>query len=144
MVSITTRATTVAAELPRDGAGEVVARSGARAMLANLASDDGFTPLEFLDAALSGCLVLSVRIAARKLGWLDRLVSVAAEVTHEKAVGLPSRVASFSCVYEITGEFSSAERAELIAEAHRICTVGNTFEHGAVIRDADAALEPVR
>ena len=30
-----------------------------------------------------------------------------------------------------------ARYIELIAEAHRICTVGNTFERGAAIRDVE-------
>lgn len=135
MVNVVARPTTVTATLPGTGQGSVLARSGAREKLANLASDEGFTPLEFLDAALSGCLVLSVRIAARKRGWLDRLETVNVEVTHKKAHDLPSRVAAFDCIFQIDGEFSAAERDELIEEAHRICTVGNTFEHGAIVRD---------
>lgn len=135
MVNVVTRPTTVTAILPNTAQGSVLARSGAGAKLANLASDEGFTPLEFLDAALSGCLVLSVRIAARKLGWLDRLETVNVAVTHEKAHDLPSRIAAFDCAFQIDGDFSAAERDELIAEAHRICTVGNTFEHGAIVRD---------
>ena len=135
MVTLATRPTAVTATLPRAEQGSVLARSGAGAQLANLASDSGFTPLEFMDAALSGCLVLSVRIAARKLGWLDRLGAVEVEVHHEKAHDLPSRVAAFDCSFQIAGEFSDDERGQLIAEAHRICTVGNTFEHGAIVRD---------
>lgn len=142
MVNITTRPTSVVASLMRDGPGEVAARSGAIAALANLASDPGFTPLELMDAALSGCLVLSVRIAARKFGWLDRLRGVDVEVNHEKAPDAPSRVDSFVCRFEIDGNFSAAERAQLIAEAHRICTVGNTFERGAAIRDVEVDVTP--
>lgn len=137
-MSISIRPTSVRASLPGGGQGEVAARSGARARLAGLASQEGFTPLEFLDAALAGCLVLSVRLAAQKLGWLGRLALVDVEVTHEKAPGAPSRVAAFSSAFHIEGDFSSVERAELIAEAHRICTVGNTFAHGAVVRDAES------
>ena len=138
MVSnITERPTTVGATLGPQGPGEVAARSGARAALAGLASDGGFTPLEFMDAALSGCLVLSVRIAARKFGWLDRLARVDVEVAHLKAHEPPSRVASFTCRFDIEGNFSPDERAQLITEAHRICTVGNTFEHGALIHDVE-------
>lgn len=132
---ITARPTTVAATLGGMGQGSVTARSGAAAVLAGLASEPGFTPLEFLDAALSGCLVLSVRIAARKHGWGERLRRVDVEVTHEKAPDEPSRVAAFACRFEIDGEFTEEERAILIAEAHEICTVGNTFERGAIIRD---------
>lgn len=135
MVTLVTRPTAVVATLPKAEQGSVLAKSGAGAQLANLASDAGFTPLEFMDAALSGCLVLSVRIAARKFGWVHRLEIVEVEVHHEKAHDLPSRVAAFDCSFQIEGDFSAEERAELIAEAHRICTVGNTFEHGATVRD---------
>lgn len=135
MVTITTRPTSVGAHLPGRGQGAVAARSGAEALLANLANDAGFTPLEFMDAALAGCLVLSVRIAARGFGWQERLASVDAEVSHHKAHEAPSRVERFSCRFRIEGDFSEAERAQLIAEAHRVCTVGNTFAHGAVIVD---------
>ena len=139
MVQLTTRPTTVTATLPASGQGAVQAQSGAAAQLANLASDAGFTPLEFLDAALSGCLVLSLRIAARKRGWLDRLQDVTVAVTHEKAPDMPSRVAAFDCAFTIAGAFSADERAELIADAHELCTVGNTFERGAIVRDVPAA-----
>jgi uncharacterized OsmC-like protein len=139
MPNIVTRPTTVGATLDHAGHGSVQAKSGAAAKIANLASDEGFTPLEFMDAALAGCLVLSVRIAARKLGLLDRLVKVDVEVTHEKAHELPSRVASFATSFDIVGEFSAEERQALIAEAHLICTVGNTFEHGATVRDVEPA-----
>ena len=138
MVNVVTRPTTVCASLPKHGPGSVLAQSGAGAKLANLASDEGFTPLELMDAALAGCLVLSVRIAARKLGWLDRLDAVNVKVTHEKAHDMPSRVAAFDSAFEIDGDFSAAEHDELIAEAHRLCTVGNTFERGAVVRDIAA------
>ena len=78
---ITTRPVTVAATLGGTGQGSVRAYSGATAALAGLASEPGFTPLELMDAALSGCLVLSVRIAARKHGWGDRLQKVDVVVT---------------------------------------------------------------
>jgi uncharacterized OsmC-like protein len=140
MPNIVTRPTTVGATLNHAGQGGVQAKSGAAAKLANLATDEGFTPLEFMDAALAGCLVLSVRIAARKLGLLDRLVKVDVDVTHEKAHDLPSRVASFATSFKIEGEFTAEERQSLIAEAHAICTVGNTFEHGATVRDVEPTI----
>ena len=135
---ITTRPVSVEAALGGTGAGTVTAHSGASAALAGLASDPGFTPLELMDAALSGCLVLSVRIAARKRGWGERLQHVDVIVSHEKAHEGPSRVAAYTCSFDIKGDFSAEERALLIADAHEICTVGNTLEHGAIIRDAVA------
>ena len=135
----TARPVSVAATLGRTGQGRIAAQSGASAVLAGLASDAGFTPLELLDAALSGCLVLSVRIAARKHGWGERLQRVDVVVAHEKAPDAPSRVAAFGCTFDIVGDFSELERQTLIADAHEICTVGNTFEHGAMVRDIVAA-----
>lgn len=142
MVNIVSRPSTVTATLPPAGQGTVQAKAGATTQLANLASDAGFTPLEFLDAALSGCLVLSVRIAARKFGWTDRLGPVTVDVTHEKAHEGPSRVAAFDCAFQIEGDLTAAERDQLIAEAHAICTVGNTLHHGAVVRDVATAPTP--
>jgi len=135
VVQVKARPVSVSATLGGSGTGSVTAESGASAELAGLAADPGFTPLELMDAGLSGCLVLSVRIAARKHGWGDRLQRVDVVVSHEKAPDGPSRVAAFNCRFEIIGDFSSEERAQLIAEAHELCTVGNTFERGALIRD---------
>lgn len=136
MVTINTRPTTVGAWLGK-GQGVVTARSGATLPLAGLAKDEGMTPLELMDAALAGCLVLSVRIAARAFGWQERLESVAVDVTHFKAENGPSRVGKFECSFEIVGDFSADERQRLIDEAHAICTVGNTFEHGAQVVDIE-------
>lgn len=135
MVTITARPTTVSAHLDTEGQGEVQARSGARIALAAMARDEGMTPLELMDAALAGCLVLSVRIAARKFGWQDRLEGVSVDVTHTKGEGAPSRIAEFACDFEIRGEFTEEERLQLIAESHAVCTVGNTIERGASILD---------
>lgn len=135
MVSITTRPSTVSARLDAAGKGEVEAHSGAGLALAAMARDEGMTPLELMDAALAGCLVLSVRIAARKFGWHERLKGVEVDVTHRKAEDAPSRVAEFSCDFRIDGEFAAGERQQLIDEAHALCTVGNTLERGASITD---------
>ncbi|GGA63212.1 OsmC family protein [Pelagibacterium lentulum] len=138
MVKITTRSATVGAWLGGTGRGRITAHSGTSVDLAGLATDEGLTPLEFMDAALAGCLVLSVRIAARKFGWGNRLTEVAVDVTHTKAADEPSRVERFACSFAIEGDFTSEERQQLIDEAHAICTVGNTFERGAQIIDVEA------
>ena len=135
MVNIATRPLTVSAQIDNEGQGEVKAQSGARMALAARVRDEGMTPLELMDAALAGCLVLSARIAAKKFGWHDRLKSVSVDVTHTKGEGEPSRVAQFSCDFEIRGDFTQEERLQLIAESHAVCTVGNTLERGASIVD---------
>lgn len=135
MVNIVKRSNVVEAFLPGQGQGNVTARSGASLDLAGFARESGMTPLELMDAALAGCLALSVRIAARTFDWHKRLASVKVDVRHEKATDHPSRVARFDCAFVIEGDFSTAEREALIAEAHRICTVGNTLTGDVEIRD---------
>lgn len=137
MVTITTRPTTVSARLDNEGESVVEAKSGARMALAALARDEGMTPLELMDAALAGCLVLSARIAVRKFGWQERFRGVSVDVTHTKGEGEPSRVARFDCQFTIEGDFSKAEREQIIAEAHAVCTVGNTLTRGADIVDIE-------
>lgn len=139
MVTIATRPTTVSASLDAKGKGEVAAQSGWRVPLAGMAKDEGMTPLELMDAALAGCLVLSVRIAARKFGWQDRLEGVSVDVTHTKGEGEPSRIAKFACAFDIAGDFSEEERQRLIVEAHAVCTVGNTLETPPEIVDVEKA-----
>jgi uncharacterized OsmC-like protein len=135
-INVVARPIGVASDFVTGGQGSIEARSGTAVKLANMASEEGLTPLELMDAALAGCLVLSVRIAARKSGLMDRLTNVHVEVKHAKAPEGPSRVASFTTAFRIDGDLTEDERTALIAEAHALCTVGNTFEHGAVIEDA--------
>lgn len=137
MVVISARPTSVSAHLDKDRQGEIEARSGARMALAALVRDEGMTPLELMDAALAGCLALSMRIAARKFGWQERLEGVSVEVTHTKGEGAPSRIAQFACDFDIKGDFTEEERRQLITEAHAVCTVGNTIERGALIVDVE-------
>lgn len=137
MVTIKTRPIPVSASLPSDGQGMITADSGASTRLAHLANEEGFSPLELLDAALAGCLVLSLRIAARKFGWAERLISVDVTINHEKAHDLPWRVTDFFSRFTIEGDFTDAERAQLIEEAHNLCTVGNTLTRGATIHDVE-------
>jgi len=136
MVKIVERSNVVEAHLPGLGQGSVTARSSrARVDLAAGARDSGMTPLELMDAALAGCLALSVRIAARSAGWHERLTSVQVEVRHEKTKDQPSQIARFDCMFAIEGDLSEDERQALIDEAHRICTVGNTLMSDVEIRD---------
>lgn len=137
MVTIKTRPIPVSASLPGSGQGTITAESGASARLAHLANEEGFSPLELLDAALAGCLVLSLRIAAKKFGWAERLVSVDVTVTHEKAHDLPWRVTDFFTRFDIMGDFTEPERTQLIEEAHNLCTIGNTLTRGAVVHDVE-------
>jgi len=127
----------VAAVVEPSGRGSLAAVSGATAVLAGSPSMPGLNPLELFDAALAGCLALSVRIAARHLGLADRIGEVRVEVTGEKAADAPSRIARQVCRFGIAGDLAEAERAALIAEAHRICTIGNSTAGAVEIVDGD-------
>ncbi len=125
------------ASLDRNGRGDVVARSGASLTLAGSPSMEGFNPLELLDASLAGCLALSVRIAARNLGLNERLGSVSVEVVGAKAAEPPSRIARQTCRFSIEGDFNDAERRSLIEEAHKVCTIGNSYQASIDVADGE-------
>jgi uncharacterized OsmC-like protein len=123
--------------LPKSGKGIVYALSGTQLPLAGSPSQDGFNPLELLDASLAGCLALSIRIAARNLGLNERLEDVTVESVGAKAADAPSRIATIVNRYEITGDLNLDEKARLIEEAHKICTIGNSIGTAVEIVDKD-------
>lgn len=131
-----TRPIGVTASIESGGA-TIRAASGAVATLAQSASMEGFNPLELLDASLAACLVISAKMAARPLGFSDRITDLRVEVVHAKAADLPSRVASLTCRFFIGGDLTDAEKALLQAEAHKLCTVGHTLEHRPAIEDGE-------
>ncbi|WP_181699070.1 OsmC family protein [Chthonobacter albigriseus] len=135
-IRIKQRPVGVTATATADGSGSIDARSGASAPLAVTPGRDGFTPLELLDAALAGCLAISARIAARRLGLDARLAEVRVEVRGQKADDPPSRIERQRSVFHLDGDLSEAERALLIREAHTLCTVGISLERGLTVEDA--------
>ena len=133
----TTRPHGATAAVTPDGEGRVTLKAGAQAIVAVSDADEGFTPLELLDAALASCLAVSIRYAARRHGIAEHVGRIEVAVDHEKAPDDLSRVVRFHARYVFAGEISAEERAMLIAEAHRLCTVGNTIARGTDIVDAD-------
>ncbi|WP_237153825.1 OsmC family protein [Oryzibacter oryziterrae] len=123
--------------LPKQGKATVTALSGAEAQLAGSPSQPGLNPLELLDASLAGCLALSIRIAAGNLGVSDRLGDVAVESIGEKAPDAPSRIARIVNKYKISGNLTQEERLQLVAEAHKICTIGNSIAGSIAIVDEE-------
>lgn len=137
MSQVRIRPTGVTAHLDRNGHGDVVAKSGGSVKLAGSPSMEGLNPLELLDASLAGCIALSLRIAARNLGFAERLGAVSVEVTGAKAAEPPSRIARQTCRYAIEGDFTDAERAAMVAEAHTVCTIGNSYATSIDIIDGE-------
>lgn len=125
---IKVRPTGATATLQRSGFPHIVSETGGELDIKTGASEAGFNPLDLLYASLSACLAMSARIAAGKLGVLDQLVEVTAQVRGHKAEDEPSRIGRFDIDLKIVGDFDDAIRAEIahLAETS-ICTVSNTI-----------------
>lgn len=117
-----------AAVLGRIGHPQVTSETGGQLGVVTGASEPGFNPLDLMFSSLAACLVLSARIAASKLGVLDRLKEVTAHVTGEKSHEEPFRIVRFVIDMRIEGEFSAEEKARIAHMAEDICTVSNTLK----------------
>lgn len=116
------------AKLPSGGQAGVTSATGGELAISQHLTRPGFSPLDLLYAALASCIVISARQAAQKLGVLDRLGEVRANVTGDKASEGPNRVERFHVHVEIDGPLD-AETKRQIAEAaeFELCTIGNTL-----------------
>lgn len=133
-VKIKSRPVGARAEVGRHGQPSLVSETGGELDVVTSASQPGFNPLDLLYASLAACLVLSARIAASRLGLLDRLENVSAHVTGKKTSGEPAHVEVFEASFELTGDFDAQQRAEIIHMAEEICTVSNTLRAAPTIR----------
>ncbi|RYC04696.1 OsmC family protein [Ciceribacter ferrooxidans] len=126
---IKVRPTGATATLGRTGFPHVVSETGGVIDIRTGAAEAGFNPLDLLYASLSACLAMSARIAASRLGVLDRLTHVSVRVSGSKAPDEPSRIAGFNVEFEIAGDFDEAMRGEIARLAEdEICTVSNTIK----------------
>ena len=119
------------ARLGRNGHPQLETPTGGRLAVVTAASDPGFNPLDLLFSSLAACLVLSARIAASRMGLLDRFESVEAMVTGEKSDGEPARIVRFHMALTISGDFDEATRQAIAHQAEEICTVSNTLRGDA-------------
>jgi len=130
-VKVKTRPTGATAVLARMGQPDLTTPTGGTLGVTTSASDPGFNPIDLLYSSLAACMVLSARIAASKLGILDRFENVTAEVTGEKAKTEPSRIETFHIALDIKGNFNDDERQAIGHMAEDICTVSNTLKGNA-------------
>ncbi|MGK6316815.1 OsmC family protein [Neorhizobium sp. DT-125] len=128
-VKIKTRPIGATAVVGRLGHPQVTSETNGQVEVVTGASEPGFNPLDLMFSSLAACLVLSGRIAASKLGILDRLAEVRAHVTGEKAEGGPSRITRFIVKLTVEGDLSPLEKAEIAHMAEDICTVSNTLKN---------------
>lgn len=127
-VTIRTRETGATATLGRTGRAQIASVTGGEIEIVTAPSEPGFNPLDLLYSSLAACVALSARIAAGKLGVLDRLERVEVKVSGEKAKDEPSRVERFRITITVEGNFDAATRDAVVHAAEEICTVSNTLK----------------
>lgn len=127
-VKIKTRLIGATARLTRNGHPSVTSRTGGQVGVVTGTSEEGFNPLDLMFSSLSACLVLSARIAASRLGLLDRFGTVTADVTGEKSHEEPFRIEHFIVSITVEGDLSDEERHAIVEMAEEICTVSNTLK----------------
>ncbi|MBZ9761467.1 OsmC family protein [Mesorhizobium sp. CA8] len=133
-LKLRTRNAGALAVLPQGGLPAVTTPTGGTVDVVTQVSAPGFSPLDLLYASLAACMVLSARIAATRLGVVDRLGEVRADVSGGKAKDEPSRVETFIVRLEITGDLDAAMKERILADAEDICTVSNTLRGAPSLR----------
>lgn len=133
-VKVKSRPVGALAKLGRHGHPHLVSETGGELDVITSASMPGFNPLDLLYSSLAACLVLSARIAASRLGILEKLEEVSVHVTGQKSGGEPARVDNFDVKFELEGDFDADERVKIILMAEEICTVSNTLLATPTIR----------
>ena len=133
MVGLGIRTREIGATATLQGQEKPVIRSltGGELTLENTVSGVGFNAIDLLYASLSACLVMSARIAARKLGLIERISAYEVQVSGEKTEQEPYRITRFDVQFRIAGDLSEAETHELAEMAEAMCTVSNTLKANA-------------
>jgi uncharacterized OsmC-like protein len=127
-LKVRTRDVGATAVLQRGSHPVVTSHTGGVLNVAHAVSEAGFGPLDLLYASLSACLVLSARMAASRLGVADKLETIEAHVTGDKAKEGLARVERFHIAFTITGDIDDAMRHAIVEAAeNEICTVSNTL-----------------
>ncbi|WP_022711904.1 OsmC family protein, partial [Pseudochrobactrum sp. AO18b] len=112
-LAVRTRETGAVATLQGQEKPLIRSLTGGELTLENTVSGAGFNAIDLLYASLSACLVMSARIAARKLGLIERISSYEVKVSGEKTEHEPYRITRFNVQFLIAGELSDDERHEL-------------------------------
>ncbi len=107
--------------------------TGGELALENTVSGAGFNAIDLLYASLAACLVMSARIAARKLGFIERINAYEVQVSGEKTAQEPYQITRFDVQFGFDGDLSKAEQHELAEAAEEICTVSNTLKANAEV-----------
>lgn len=127
-VKVKMRPVGAAAKVGRLGRPVVSTVTGGALEIVTGVSEPGFNPIDLLYSSLAACLALSARIAASRMGLLDRFEDVVVEVSGEKSAEEPYRIVRFDIGMTIAGDMDEATRIALAHSAEDICTVSNTLK----------------
>ncbi len=126
-VKVKTRPVGALASLEKAGRVSLVTDTGGALDVTTHAAEAGFSPIDLIHASLAACLALSARIAAGRLGVLDRFEAVRVHVTGDKAADGSNRIARFRIRIEIDGDLDEPTKRAIAELAEgEICTVSNT------------------
>lgn len=116
------------AVIGRTGFPHITSATGGEIQIVTGPSQAGFNPLDLLYASLAGCLTISARLVASELGVMDKISTITAAVSGEKAKDGLSRVERFDIILTIAGDIDDETRRAIASKAeHEICTVSNTL-----------------
>lgn len=116
------------AVIGRTGFPHITSATGGEIQIVTGPSQAGFNPLDLLYSSLAGCLTISARLVASELGVMDRISTITAAVSGEKAKDGLSRVERFDIILTIAGDIDDETRRAIASKAeHEICTVSNTL-----------------
>lgn len=128
-----TRPVGATAVLGRTGFPDVTSLTGGALAIVTGPSQPGFNPLDLLYASLAACLAMSARIVAHDMGVMDRITTITATVTGEKAREGLSRVERFDIAITIAGDIDDETRGRIAERAeNEVCTVSNTIRGNPV------------
>ncbi len=127
MLKVKERPTGATATLDRFGYPRLVSRTGGELDVVTGSSAPGFNPVDLLCASLAACLVISSRVAASRLGLIDRFLKAEVHVTAVKNHEEPFRIIRFQIEFSIEGSLNADETMQIAHLAEQICTVSNTL-----------------
>lgn len=93
-----------------------------------------FGPHELLEAALATCMVMTVRMMARRESWPLRAAT--AKVSLDRSQPGEAR---YDCELDVVGELTAEQRDRLLAAASE-CPVGQTLGRRPILRSRGAKI----
>ena len=99
--------------------------AGLRARVGLSPAGDALSPSDLILGALSACIAISIRMAAKPMALELGALQVSSKAI--KATDLPNRFGRFEVQVRTTGAVSPQHVDELLSRTKDICTVSNTL-----------------